>query len=130
MNYLEQAKKQLTEYEEKQEKIFRKIKEIYDEDDCAIEGEIYSDDINLEWDERRNVDYIDDIIKCQKLLIRVLELFEQKDKKALHNANKSLETLVHEARRIRKDRTDDIQQAQNVIDAMNNIIKFCDEIRK
>ena len=135
MSCLEQAKKQLTEYEEKQKSLFREIKETYDEDDfyereSDIESGIYGGDIILEWYEYRDVDYIGDIVSCQELLVRALEFFEQKDKKSLHHANKAFETLVHEARRIKKARTEDIQQAQNVIDAMNEIIRVCDENRK
>ena len=135
MSYLEQAKKQLTEYEEKQKSLFREIKETYDEDDfyeneSDIESGIYGGDIILEWYEYRDVDYIDDIVSCQELLVRALELFEQKDKKSLHYTNKAFEMLVHEARRIKKDRIEDIQQAQSVIDTMDEIIRVCDEIRK
>ena len=135
MSHLEQAKKQLSEYEEKQKSLFREIKETYDEDDfyedeSDVESGINSGEIILEWYEYRDVDYIDDIVGCQQLLVRALDIFEQGDKKSLHNANKAFETLVSQARRIKKARAEDIQQAQNVIDAMNEIIRVCDENRK
>ena len=134
MGYLEQAKKQLTVYEEKQKSIISEIKESYiedgfDEDEIDIDTGIVVDGA-LQWDELRDIDYIDDVVSCQELLVRALEIFEQKNKKSLHNANKAFETLVHEARRIKKDRTEDILQAQNVVDVMTEIIRICDEIRK
>lgn len=134
MSYLEQAKEQLAEYEEKQKSIISEIKESYiedgfDEDEIDIDTGIVVDGA-LRWDELRDIDYIDDVVSCQELLVRALEIFEQKDKKSLHNANKAFETLVRSARRIKKARIEDIQQAQNVIDVMNEIIKVCNELQK
>ena len=47
-----------------------------------------------------------------------------------HNANKALETLVREARKIRKDKEEDVKKAQEVISLMNEIIDVCDAHRK
>ena len=102
-----------------------------DEDDLdVIEDEIRSGEIILEWFEHRDLAYIGDMIDCQKALIDMLKMAETGDKKALHNANKAFDELVHEARRIKKKRNEDIQKAQEVIALMDEIIKVCDEHRK
>jgi len=96
----------------------------------TIEGDILSGDIILEWFEHRDFAYISDMIDCQKALLDTLKVAETGDKKALHNANKAFEELLHEARRIKKKRNEDIQKAQDVIALMNEIIQVCDEHRK
>ena len=96
----------------------------------VIEDEVLSGDIILEWFEHRDLAYISDMIDCQKALLDTLKMAETGDKKALHNANKAFEELVHEARHIKKKRNEDIQKAQEVISLMDEIIKVCDEHRK
>ena len=96
----------------------------------VIEDEILSGEIILEWFEHRDLAYIGDMIDCQKALIDMLKMAETGDKKALHNANKAFDELVHEARRIKKKRNEDIQKAQEVIALMDEIIKVCDGHRK
>ena len=96
----------------------------------VIEDEILSGDIVLEWFEHRDLAYIGDMIDCQKALLDTLKIAETGDKKALHNANKAFEELVHEARRIKKKRKEDIQKAQEVIALMDEIIQVCDEQKK
>ena len=96
----------------------------------VIEDEILSGDIVLEWFEHRDLAYIGDMIDCQKALIDMLKIAETGDKKALHNANKAFDELVHEVRRIKKKRNEDIQKAQEVIALMDEIIQVCDEYRK
>ena len=96
----------------------------------VIEDEILSGDIILELFEHRDLAYISDMIDCQKALLDTLKMAETGDKKAFHNANKAFEELVHEARRIKKKRNEDIQKAQEVIALMDEIIQVCDEHRK
>jgi hypothetical protein len=96
----------------------------------AIEDKILSGEIILEWFEHRDLAYIGDMIDCQKALIDMLKMAETGDKKALHNANKAFDELVHEARRIKKKRNEDIQKAQEVIALMDEIINICNEHRK
>ena len=96
----------------------------------VIEDEVLSGDIILEWFELRDLAYISDMIDCQKALLETLKAPETGDKKALHNANKAFEELLHEARRIKKKRNEDIQKAQEVIALMDEIIQVCDEHRK
>ena len=96
----------------------------------VIEDEILSGDIILEWVEHRDLAYIGDMIDCQKALIDMLKIAETGDKKALHNANKAFDELVHEVRRIKKKRNEDIQKAQEVIALMDEIIQVCDEHKK
>ena len=93
----------------------------------VIEDEVLSGDIILEWFEHRDLAYISNMIDCQKALLDTLKMAETGDKKALHNANKAFEELVHEARRIKKKRNEDIQKAQEVIALMDEIIKVYDE---
>ena len=134
MSSLEQAKKSLAEYKEKEREVLREIKDIYDvdnsyEDEIDVKNAI-GDEFILEWNEKRDVIYICDIVECQEKLVNALEMLEQNDKKSIHNAKKSFEVLVSEARQIKKAREHEIEQAQNVIKAMNDIIKVCDENRK
>ena len=96
----------------------------------VIEDEVLSGDIILEWFELRDLAYISDMINCQKALLDTLKMAETGDKKALHNANKAFEELVHEARHIKKKRNEDIQKAQEVIALMDEIIQVCDEHKK
>ena len=95
----------------------------------AIENEILSGDLPLEWAEHRDFEYITDMINCQQALLDALKTAQKGDKKSLHNANKDFEMLVREARRIKKKRIEDIQKAQEAISLMNEIIELCDKNR-
>lgn len=136
MNSLETAKERLDSLIKKQEELFLTIKEDYDldDEDCAdaesVQSTINCGDITLEWDENRDIDYADDAVRCQQMLVRALELLEVGDKKSTHNANKAFETLVREARRVRKDKEEDVKKAQDVISLMSEIIDVCDAHRK
>ena len=136
MNSLETAKEKLDLLIQKQEEILLTIKEDYDldDEDCedaeSVQNAIACGDITLEWDENRDIDYADDAVRCQQMLVHALELIETGDKKSAHNANKALETLVREARKIRKDKEEDVKKAQEVISLMNEIIDVCDAHRK
>ena len=136
MNSLGTAKEKLDLLIQKQEEILLTIKEDYDLDDEAcedaesVQNAIACGDITLEWDENRDIDYADDAVRCQQMLVHALELIETGDKKSAHNANKALETLVREARKIRKDKEEDVKKAQEVISLMNEIIDVCDAHRK
>ena len=127
MNHLDTAKQKLDALLEEQETLLGKIKGNYDleEEDCIEDG-----DVVLEWDDQRDIDYADDAVRCQQMLVHALELIETGDKKSAHNANKALETLVREARKIRKDKEEDVKKAQEVISMMNEIIDVCDAHRK
>ncbi len=136
MNSLGTAKEKLDLLIKNQVQLLLTIKEDYDldDEDCedaeSVQSAINCGDITLEWDENRDVDYADDAVRCQQMLVRALELLEVGDKKSAHNANKALETLVREARRIRKDKEEDVKKAQEVISLMNEIIDVCDSHRK
>ena len=136
MNSLETAKERLDLLIKKQEEILLIIKEDYDladedcEDAASVQSAIDCGDITLEWDEYRDVDYADNAARCQQMLVRALELIQAGDKKSTHNANKALETLVREARRVRKGKEEDVKKAQDVISLMNEIIDVCDAHRK
>ena len=128
-NKLESLAKARTEFLNEVKRECNPDNEEYDALD-TIEDEILSGDIILEWFELRDLAYISDMINCQKALLDTLKMAETGDKKALHNANKAFEELVHEARHIKKKRNEDIQKAQEVISLMDEIIKVCDEHRK
>ena len=136
MNSLETAKERLDLLIKNQVQLLLTIKEDYDldDEDCedaeSVQSAINCGDITLEWDENRDVDYADDAVRCQQMLVRALELLETGDKKSAHNANKALETLVRDARKIRKDKEEDVKKAQDVISLMNEIIDVCDAHRK
>lgn len=136
MNSLETAKERLDLLIKNQVQLLLTIKEDYDldDEDCedaeSIQSAINCGDITLEWDENRDVDYADDAIRCQQMLVRALELLEVGDKKSTHNANKALETLVREARRVRKDKEEDVKKAQELISLMDEIISVCDNHRQ
>lgn len=131
MTSLETAKKQLDLLVEKKNDLLLRIKDDYDlEDATDVESAIDDEDVSLEWEEYREIDYADSSFRCQQMLVHALELLETGDKKSVHNANKALETLVREARKVRKERTEDIQKAQEVISLMDEIINVCDEHRR
>lgn len=81
MNYLDTAKEKLDVLLKKQEELLEDIKENYelDKEDCI--DAIIGGDVVLEWDEQRDVDYADDAINCQKILVSALELLNASDKK-------------------------------------------------
>lgn len=120
--------------------LFSEIKVTYDldgeyysddyNDDSFVKDAIYDGDVDLEWDEYREVDYIDDMVRCQSMLVDALESLSNEDAKSLHKANKSLKEIVHAARLIRKKRKEDIQKSEKVISAMDTIIYVCDKYRK
>jgi len=131
MNPLETAKEKLELLVQKKDDLLLRIKEDYDLDDVTdVESAIDDQDVSLEWEEYREIDYADSSVRCQQMLVDALELLETGDKKSVHNANKALETLVREARKVRKERTEDIQKAQEVISLMDEIINVCDEHRQ
>ena len=136
MTSLETAKKKLDLLVEQKNDLLLKIKDDYDledescEDAAAVESAIDDGDISLEWEEYREIDYVGSSIRCQQKLVDALELLETGDKKSVHNANKALETLVRDARKVRKERTEDIQKAQEVISLLDEIINVCDEHRQ
>ncbi|MBQ7331532.1 MAG: hypothetical protein IJW94_07075 [Oscillospiraceae bacterium] len=131
MTGLETAKKQLALLEEKKKDLLLRIMEDYGLEDAAeAESAIDDEEISLEWEECRELDYADSSLRCQQMLVDALALLDSGDKKSVHNANKALETLVREARKIRKERTEDIQKAQEVISLMDEIIHVCDDHRQ
>lgn len=137
MSRLEQLKEKLEVLEDRKREFLFKMKDIYelDEEECEREEDIldtlYSGEISPEWYELRDIEYLDSMISGKKLLIRAIELYEKKNNsKSLHNANKAFETLVGDLRTIKKEKKDDIEKAQEVIDTIDEIINICDEYRK
>ena len=130
MTNVETAKSQLELLVEKKNDLLLRIKDDYDlEDVTEVESAIDDEDVSLEWEECREIDYAGSSVRCQQMLVDALELLETGDKKSVHNANKALETLVREARKIRKEKTKDIQKAQEVVSLMDEIINVCDDHR-
>lgn len=135
MNVLETERKKLELLVEKKDDLLLRIKDDYDfedescEDAAAIESTIYGGEVSLEWEEYREIDYADSSVRCQQMLVHALELLESGDKKSVHNTNKALEILVREARKVRKEKKEDIQKAQEVVSLMNEIINTCDDHR-
>ena len=131
MNPLETAKAKLEQLLDAEENVRLELRDAYDLDsaddvyEAADQGEIV-----LSWREDRDIDYATDGVNCQKMLVGALELLASGDKKAAHNADKTLEVLVHEARRIRKGAEDDARKAQEIITLMNEILAACDQNRK
>ena len=131
MNSLETANKKLDILAKKKDDLLLRIKDDYDFEDVTEVGSAIDDgEVALEWEECREIDYADSSLRCQQMLVDALELLETGDKKSVHNANKALETLVREARKIRKEKTKDIQKAQEVISLMDEIINVCDDHRQ
>ena len=135
MNCIEPAKNKLDTLLQKRSELYLEIKERYAlDDDCedaaSVENAIDEGEIDLEWNELRDISYIDASVRCQEALIHALELLKKGDKKSVHNANKDLEVLVGEARRIRKSGEDDLKKAQEIISSMNEIIDICDVHRQ
>ena len=135
MNCIEPAKNKLDTLLQKRSELYLEIKESYAlDDDCenaaSVENAIDEGEIDLEWNELRDISYIDASVRCQEALIHALELLKKGDKKSVHNANKELEVLVGEARRIKKSGEDDLKKAQEIISSMNEIIDICDVHRQ
>lgn len=135
MNCIEPAKNKLDTLLQKRSELYLEIKENYAlDDDCedaaSVENAIDEGEIDLEWNELRDISYIDALVRCQEALIHALELLKKGDKKSVHNANKELEVLVGEARQIRKSGEDDLKKAQEIISSMNEIIDICDMHRQ
>ena len=135
MNCIEPAKNKLDTLLQKRSELYLEIKESYAlDDDCenaaSVENAIDEGEIDLEWNELRDISYIDALVRCQEALIHALELLKKGDKKSVHNANKELEVLVGEARRIRKSGEDNLKKAQEIISSMNEIIDICDVHRQ
>ena len=135
MSNLESAKNRLDTLRANASELYLKIKEDYSlSDDCedaeSMRNAIYEGEINLEWNELRDISYIDDSVRCQEALVDALNLLEKGDKKSIHNANKALEVLVREARQIRKKGEIDLNKAQDLISSMNEIIDICDAHRQ
>ena len=126
MNHLDAAKQKLDALLKNQEALFDEIKENYDLD---AEDSIKDGDIALEWDEQRDVDYADEAVRCQEMLVHALMLLDAGDKKSAHNANRAFETLVHQARKVKKDKEEDINKAQALVSLMDEIISVCDACR-
>ena len=120
----------------KREAFLEEIKQEFDLDDEeynnleTVEDEMLSGELLLEWFDHRDLTYINDMISCQRALLDTLKNAEEGDKKSLHNANKAFEELIHEARRIKKKRKEDMDKAQEAIDFMDEIIKACDQHRE
>ncbi len=120
----------------KREAFLEEIKQEFDLDDEeynnleTVEDEILSGELLLEWFDHRDLTYINDMISCQRALLDTLKNAEEGDKKSLHNANKAFEELIHEVRRIKKKRKEDMDKAQEAIDFMDEIIKACDQHRE
>ena len=136
MGVSEQASNTFTSLKEKKSNILLDFKDIYNLDEEyydspeSIENGVLGGDIDLEWQDARDLDYADEMVRYQQLLVRALTIFAQSDKKALHNASKAFETLVRDARRIKHDKMADIQKAQEVVSLMDEIIQTCDMYRK
>lgn len=136
MSCLESAKEQLATFLAKQSELYLTIKDMYDlydedyEDAESVEDGIYGGDINLEWFDHRDISYAYELVCCQRMLVRALELLEAGDKKSIHNANKAFESLVRKARQTKKSKEEDLRKAQEVISSMNEIIAICDAHRQ
>ena len=134
MSILEQENK-LQSLTKNREEFLSKVKQncnLNDEDYWdleAIESNILSGDLPLEWADHRDFEYISDMVECQQALIDTLKIAEKGDKKSLHNANKDFEMLVREARHIKRKRLEDVQKAQEAISFMEEIIEICDKHR-
>ena len=142
MNELELAREKLAEIKKEETNLICEMKETYSVEDADYEDYGFSntyhdfiqyiaeESILIDYDDQRDLEYLDDELCSQELLIRALEIFDAGDKKSLHNARKSFEELVRRARRIKKQRRDDIEKAEKTIRAMDELIAVCDKFRK
>lgn len=136
MSVLEQVSNAFASLKEQKANILLDFKDTYDLDEEyydspeSIENGVLGGEIDLEWQDARDLDYADTMVRYQQLLVRALTTFAQGDKKSLHTANKAFETLVRDARRIKSSKMADIQKAQEVVSLMDEIIQTCDMYRK
>ena len=129
MKSLDIAKQKLDLCLKDYEKLILEIKDFYDLDNDydsveSIEDAIDSEEFSIDWQERREFDYACDMVRCQQMLVDALKLVECGE-----NANKEFETLIHEARKAKKEREQDIIKAQQVISLLEEILSECDTHR-
>ena len=136
MNIIEHEKNKLSLLEKKRAELLTNFIEDYELDsdnyessESVYEGYICGD-IELEWFDNRDLDYLTQMVSSQNHLMYLLEQLDTEDKKALHNINKGFEIVVSEARQIKQKRLKDIEKAQEVITLMDEIIQTCDKYRK
>lgn len=136
MSELEKVSNTLASLAEKKANILLDFQDTYDLDEEhydspeSIENGVLGGEIDLEWQDARDLDYADTMARYQQQLVRALTIFAQGDKKSQHNANKAFETLVRDARRIKHNKMADIQKAQEIVSFMDEIIQTCDMYRK
>lgn len=139
MEELELAKERLAEIEKNQAELIRDVKKTYGLEDEAYEDYsntynsfldlIADENILVEWSDHRDLDYLEDKLRCQGALVETLESLNADDKKSIHRSKKNLEELVHRARYIKKQRRDDIEKAEEAIRTMDELIAVCDKFR-
>ena len=126
MKELEFAKAKLAEYKDMREKQWDYLRELHGEEGFELDDDIWE---IAEWFEKRDVEYPAKLAFLYGNLVSALEQLESGDKNAAHRAKKVLEETVRQARRIKADRTDDLRKAQEQIDALDSVIKMCDNAR-
>ncbi len=86
-------------------------------------------DTELDWEEGRDGNYIEEMCWAQSRLVELLETVSAGDEKDQHRVKKDMEALIHTARQIKKEKNSDIEKAQRVVQAMDDIIVLCDKHR-
>ncbi|MBQ9558090.1 MAG: hypothetical protein IJU94_05725 [Clostridia bacterium] len=123
------AEEKLAEYEKKSAELFSALKEAYhlgDENPEEIKiGNVYDsdgDEVVFEWGERRDIEYVDDMVALQRAFVMLLGSASGAGK-ASGVSKERVEALLAEARRIKRKREEDVSKAQEVIAAMDEIIE-------
>ena len=135
MTTLEQVKTRLEEYTKKEKELISSFIDKYDLheidfENFDLEEVIYNGPMAPTLQEHIQYDYLGGVVVCYKILVSHLERWGGNDDKSRRLLDLNLGGLVQTAREIQKRRAEEIQQAQNVIDILDDLIKICEENRE
>lgn len=140
MTDLKIAKERHVEYIKRQKEWLKYIAAEYE--DCGFDGDNDNDnedgledllnmiregDIQLSGLDDRDGLYLEDVLRCNEILIIALRDTFNTDKKAQHTNRKRFESVIKTARAIKDARDEDIRKAKEVIDIMDEIISVCEK---
>ena len=130
MSDFERAKSLLEQYRWQKSATLSEVAKLLDlEEDDDVEGELLDSIDGFEFTEYcTDVNDYTDIIDNLEDLVEVLKSSE--DGKVGHSSKKTLELIVSDMRKIKKEKSEEIAKAQALVDSIDEIIGICDRNRK
>ena len=128
------------EYEAKQQKLYDELNRFieyainYDDLLDRYESKENIDTYELEWNDAKDQRYYNILERKIWIVDNIISLIDeindaQEDKKKQHRAKKSIETLVTEFCRFKKESTEIMEREQKMINDINSALDTLDEIR-